>query len=58
MCNCSAETLGCEAVLRHISNSFGGAKVYLQPGTSTSFAWLGPGKQVRRYRARPLSVLT
>jgi hypothetical protein len=38
--------LGCEAVLRHISKSFGDAKMYLEPAPSTSFAWLGPGKQV------------
>ena len=46
-CACSAEMLGCEAVLRHISKCFGNAKMYLEPAPSTSFAWLGPGKQVR-----------
>lgn len=38
--------LGCEAVLRYISKSFGDAKMYLEPAPSTSFAWLWPGKQV------------
>ena len=44
--DCSAEMLGCEAVLRHISERFG-AKMHLEPATSSSFACMGPGKQVR-----------
>jgi hypothetical protein len=54
--DCSAEMLGCEAVLRHISNCFGDAKMYLEPTPSTSFAWLGPGKQVRHGARLPVPL--
>lgn len=53
--DCSAEMLGCEAVLRHISKCFGDAKMYLEPTPSTSFAWLGPGKRVGN-GAKPITT--